>query len=270
MAKRLANSRFNLSVYNRSPEPMKELEKLGATCATSLDEIAENCNVIILSLPSSADVEAVVVGKKGLANKIRRGSIIVDTSTIDPAVSAGIASKIRSLKSFFLDAPVSGGPEGAESGSLTFMVGGNKHAFLVIRKVLEKLGKEIVYLGNSGSGLRMKLLNQSLVACYIVACAETYLLSKKFRARRNEVLRVISNSWGDSPVFRHFMKTVLGGSYEGGATIKLIRKDVTIILQNARRAGLKMELLESAHKILSEAMQKGYGGMDASILYAIH
>jgi 3-hydroxyisobutyrate dehydrogenase-like beta-hydroxyacid dehydrogenase len=116
----------------------------------------------------------------------------------------------------------------------------------------------------------MKLLNQALVACYFAAAAETYNWSRKTKVKRKDMTNIISNSWGDSPVFRHFMNTIEAGRLKGGAKIRILKKDVDMILRNARRDGARMRLLETVETELSSAMQKGLGEMDATSLYLEH
>ena len=113
----------------------------------------------------------------------------------------------------------------------------------------------------------MKLLNQSLVACYVEAVAETYDLARKFGIAKTDMFNVISASWGDSPVFRHFIKVMSTKKFRGGATIKTIDKDVSIILRNADKIGAKMALLRLVHRQFSHALSRGFGGMDAAVLF---
>jgi 3-hydroxyisobutyrate dehydrogenase len=269
MAMRLVSHGIRLTVYNRSKSAMDRIAKSGARPARNLGEIAKSCNVIFLSLPSTRDVENVTIGKSGLLSELRTGSIIVDTSTIDPQSTKRIESKLRTKKCRFLDAPVSGGPEGAELGSLTFMVGGNRRSFSKIKRVLKILGQEIVYIGNSGSGQKMKLLNQSLVACYFVAAAESYRWSRKIKLDQNDILKVLSKSWGDSPVLRHFMKTLRSKKLGGGARIRILKKDVSLVLRNSEKDRVKMKLLKTVNAKLSRAIREGLGDMDATALWLL-
>jgi 3-hydroxyisobutyrate dehydrogenase-like beta-hydroxyacid dehydrogenase len=127
MANRLLQSGFEVLVYNRSPGPTHKLASVGATIASGLGQIARDCKIIILSLPSSPEVKEVVLG--GLFKDLAEGAIVIDTSTIDPAVSSFLEKKLKTKRCLFLDAPVSGGPEGAEAGTLAIMIGGNPRAF---------------------------------------------------------------------------------------------------------------------------------------------
>lgn len=164
---------------------------------------------------------------------------------------------------------VSGGPEGASAGTLAIMVGGDRLAFERSSAVLQKLGTNVFYLGESGSGLKVKLFNQALVSVYFVAVAEAYQWSTKIGLKMEDLEKVITKSWGDSPVFRHFLSVVRSGNLRGGATVRNIRKDVSIIIESADRDKAPMSLGKVAARYLNDAAQLGYEDFDVSVLYTL-
>lgn len=269
MAKNLLRAGYEVVVYNRSLQPVEELVNAGALPASSPQEVARQSNIIVLALLDSRAVESVVLGERGIFHGMSPGTIVIDTSTIDPATTTGMAEKLRTRGSYFLDAPVSGGPEGAAAGTLSIMVGGDRSAFDQAKEVISKMGKNVFYMGESGSGMRVKLFNQALVGVYFVAVAEAYLWAKKTGLKVEDLQKIISMSWGDSPVFRHVVATVISGDMKAGASMRNLVKDLDIILKSAKDDGARLTLLELADQYIARASEKGYEAYDASILYSI-
>ena len=267
MTRNLLNAGYEVVVYNRSPNKAEEMKVHGAIVAASVEEVARRSDIVVLSLPSPEAVTTVALGKGGLVDGLAKGSVIIDTSTIDPAVAMKIASELKAKGCYFLDSPVSGGPEGAAAGTLTIMVGGDASAFEKSGHVLRTIGKSIFYLGESGSGQKMKLANQALVGVYFVAIAEAYRWSIRMGVREEDLLRVISTSWGDSPVFRHFMSVVKSGRYEDGASIKLMKKDLSIVLGISEKENIPMSLAKLSQGCFLKADELGYGDFDMSFIH---
>jgi 2-hydroxy-3-oxopropionate reductase len=269
MAKNLIKGGYKLVVYNRSKPATEEMAKEGALVAASPAEMARQCEIVILSLPSSAAVEETVLGERGLVHGLSPGGIVVDTSTIDPAVAVRVEAELSRRGHHFLDAPVSGGPEGASAGTLAIMVGGDRSAFERSSAVLQKMGANVFYLGESGSGLKVKLFNQALVGVYFVAVAEAYAWSTKMGLKLEDLENVITKSWGDSPVFRHFLSVVGSGNLRGGAAVRNIKKDLSIIIESADREKAPMSLAKLADRYISGASRLGYDDFDVSVLYTL-
>lgn len=269
MAKNLLKAGYKLIVYNRSSYSVEEMMKLGATSAASPELLARECRVTILSLPAITAVDEAVLGNRGLIHGLSSDSIVIDTSTIDPESAVEIAQAIKSKKCYFLDAQVSGGPEGAESGTLSIMVGGDVSAFESCKEILEKIGKSIFYIGESGSGQKIKLVNQALCGAYFVVVAEAFQLAQKMNLKQEDLLKVISRSWGDSPVFRHFISVINSQDYTDGAKINLYRKDLSIVTAISKKYKLPMPALELALRYYSKASELGFDEFDASYLSSL-
>ena len=269
MAKNLLKAGYPLVVYNRSPGPAQELAAEGAERASSPEAVARACRFVVLALLDSVAVESVVLGEKGLVHGLSPGSVVIDTSTIDPAASIRISKELRRRKVHFLDAPVSGGPEGAAAGTLTVMAGGDRSAFEEAEPIMRKLGKNVFYVGAAGSGLRFKLFNQALVGVYFVAIAEAYAWARKMGLKLGDLQKIISLSWGDSPVFRHFASVVAAGDLKGGASVRNLKKDLGLITRGANADGARMSLAEIAEKYIAKAAEMGYEDHDTSAIYLI-
>lgn len=269
MAKNLLKAGHELVVHNRSFPPVEEMVKLGAASAPSPADVGRECEVVILSLPTGDAVREVVLGRKGVVQGLSPRGIVIDTSTIDPEMAVCVADELKARQCYFLDAPVSGGPEGAEAGTLSMMIGGERSAFESCKDVLEKMGKSVFYLGDSGSGQKMKLINQALCSSYFIVVADAFRLSKKMNVQEEDMLRVISRSWGDSPVFRHFLAVVGSGQYDDGARIGLYRKDLSIISSIVNRQKLSIPILELVQSYFEKASQLGYQNLDASYMHVL-
>ncbi len=269
MTKNLLKAGYQVVVHSRSSPPVEEMRKVGAIAATSPEEVARVCEVVILSLPTSEAVSTVVLGEKGIARGLSPGGIVIDTSTIDPEVAVRIANGLKGRGCYFLDAPVSGGPEGAETATLTMMVGGELSAFERCKEILERMSKSVFYLGDSGSGQKLKLINQALCSSYFVVVAEAFQLSKKMSVQEEDLLRVVSKSWGDSPVFRHFLAVVASDHYEDGAKIGLYKKDLSIISGIAKKKQLSTPALDLVRSYYVKAAQLGYNDFDASYMHLL-
>ena len=179
MASNLLRAGYPLVVHNRSRAPVDELAGMGAEPAWSPREVAQHAQVIILMLPNSPHVRQVAAGPDGLFEGISRGSVIIDCSSISPRVTAELAGQAAGLGVDWLDAPVTGGPQGATSGTLTFMVGGPAQALERVRPILHAMGKTIVHIGERpGSGQIAKACNQVAVALELQAVCESLLLAQ--------------------------------------------------------------------------------------------
>jgi 2-hydroxy-3-oxopropionate reductase len=179
MASNLLRAGYPLVVHNRSRAPVDELAGMGAEPAWSPREVAQHAQVIILMLPNSPHVRQVAAGPDGLFEGISRGSVIIDCSSISPRVTAELAGQAAGLGVDWLDAPVTGGPQGAKSGTLTFMVGGPAQALERVRPILRAMGKTIVHIGERpGSGQIAKACNQVAVALELQAVCESLLLAQ--------------------------------------------------------------------------------------------
>ena len=269
MARNLLRSGYSLAVYNRSREPVKALAKEGAYAAGSPREVAERAEVVLLSLPGPSEVLQVLFGERGLAEGLAEGKMVIDTSTTDPATAKEAYARFREMGVGFLDAPVSGGPEGAERATLTFMVGGEREVFERSREILNRLGKNIFYVGPPGSGQAVKLVNQILVGLHTIATAEACLFAETLGLDHEKVYEIIKTSAGDSFIFRRAYMQMARRLFTEGWQTYLIQKDLGLVLRTAEGSSLPMPATALARQLYSSASRAGYEKKDSATLVEV-
>lgn len=196
MAQNLMEAGHELVLYNRTIEKAEEIAGDGATVAGSPREVAESCDLIVLMLPDSPQVEEVVEGEDGVLEGIREGSLVVDMSTISPVVTRELAEKLEERGATMLDAPVSGGEPGAQQGTLAIMVGGGEEDFERARPLLEVMGDTITHVGPTGAGQTAKAANQIVVAVTLEGISEALVLASKAGVAPEKILEAISGAGG--------------------------------------------------------------------------
>lgn len=237
-------------------------EACGATAAKSLAEISQQCDHILLSLPDSHVVEAVVEGPGGLLAHARAGQVIVDLSTAAASSTIRLAQRLAERGVTFIDAGISGGAAAAEKGTLTLMVGGDKATVDSIQWMLKPFSTKVAYMGASGAGHTTKLLNNFLNAVSLAATAEVMVAGKKAGLDLHLLLDVLNSSSGvNFATLNRFPKIVDGDYLEGGLTGKLMTKDVVLYVDRARELGVMS--LNAAGPMASFGLGTalGYGDM---------
>src|SRR5688572_7767717 len=192
MAQNLLAKGFALSVYNRTPSKLEPLLGPGAVAASSPADLARRSEVVLTCLSDTAAVEAVLFGPGGVVEGVRPGSVVVDTSTISPSKTREFAARLSERNVPLLDAPLSGGSEGAERGTLSIMVGGAGEALERVLPVLEAVGRQITHVGASGSGQMVKLVNQILVVGGMLAMAEALTFAQAAGLDLEKTLAAVS------------------------------------------------------------------------------
>ena len=265
MAKRLLHANYNVIVYNRTPEKAKDLVSVGAVLASDIVSLAKESDILFSCLSMPADVESVYLGEDGVLNHAKPNTICVDFTTVGPDTSRLVFKKAVESKIHFLDAPVSGGPEGAEEGSLTIMVGGERQAFEKVEAILDVLGSFIQYLGETGSGSVAKLMNQYLVAVHSIAASEVMVTGTALGLKSEQLYNILKVSYGDSRMLRrHMDHFVLDRNFEPGGAVKYVHKDVKLANQLLAEAGIHEFTGQLAEKSFFNAMEKGLAGLDMS------
>lgn len=270
MAVNLLKAGHDLIVYNRSKGAVKELAELGAASAETPSEVGEKAEVIFLCLPVGKDVAGVVAGEKGILGTASPGTVIVDHSTISPDDSKRMYDVCREKGVGFLDAPISGGVTGAQAGTLSIMVGGDKADFDRVFPLLEILGKNIYYLGSAGSGNVMKLVNNLLVGITNAALAEAFVLAVKAGLNPAQVLDILSNATGDSAMLRRNIPNfVLKRDFSPAFTLDMLNKDMALAEELALNQGVRLLLGSLAHQVGREAGAAGYGQEDMAAVVKV-
>ncbi|MCM3568494.1 NAD(P)-dependent oxidoreductase [Neobacillus mesonae] len=265
MARRLLDHGYQVQVYNRTKAKVQTLVQQGAVHADTAAGLASECEVICTCLSMPADVEEVYLGEQGIVKHAQKGTICIDFTTVGSDTSKIVFEKASSKGIHYLDAPVSGGPEGAEQGSLTIMAGGSRDVFEKVSPILKALGKTIEYLGPSGAGSIAKLINQYLVAVHSLAASEAMVTGAAFGLDAEKLLTVLKVSYGDSKMLRRNMEQyVLERQFEPGGAVKYVHKDVRLANQLLKQAGLSPFTGQLAEEAFQTASAKGLQDLDMS------
>jgi 2-hydroxy-3-oxopropionate reductase len=263
MAKNLLKAGHTLVVYNRSGGPVKELVEAGATAASSPKDVASQSELIITMLPNSPNVKQAVLGKDGVIEGARPGSLLVDMSSIAPLASREIAAELAGKGIEMLDAPVSGGEPKAIDGTLAIMVGGKEAVFEKVKDdVMLKMGASAVHCGDIGAGNVTKLANQIIVALNIAGMSEAFVLATKAGVDPELVFNAIKGGLAGSTVLNAKAPMVLEGNYKPGFRIELHIKDLQNALDTAHEIGTPIPLTSLIMEIMQALKVDGKSGED--------
>lgn len=249
MAQNLLKAGHHVWVRNRSKAPEEELRKDGAIPA-GCREMAENCELVITMLPNSPQVREVLLGQNGIAQYMRQGQTVIDTSSINPVASREIAAELAERGIEMLDAPVSGGEPKAIDGTLSFMVGGRQEVFDRCKGILLTMGASAVRCGEVGAGNTTKLANQIIVACSIQALAEALTLAQKAGVDPELVFQAIRGGLAGSTVMNAKAPMMLAGDDRPGFKIDLHIKDLNNVLDCAHTVGAPVPMTAQVQEIL--------------------
>jgi len=242
MAKNLLKAGYPVVVYDIVSEAVKELVDAGAEQGASSADVASKSEVIITMLPNSPHVKEVVLGKNGVLEGAKPGSILVDMSSIAPLASKEISEKAAEKGVIMLDAPVSGGEPKAIDGTLSIMVGGPEDAFKKVEDILKKMGASVVHIGDIGSGNITKLANQIIVALNIAAMSEAMVLATKAGVDPEKVFEAIRGGLAGSTVLNAKVPLVLQRNFKPGFRIELHIKDLMNALETGHEIGVPLPL----------------------------
>jgi len=240
MAKNLLKAGYPVTVWNRTTSKMREPVSLGAKAANSPKEVAEKSDVAIIMVGDSPDVEAVVLGPSGVLEGAKQGLIVVDMSSISPTTTRHIAEVLAERGVKMLDAPVSGGDIGAQEATLSIMVGGPKEVYEECLLIFKVLGKQITYMGETGSGQAAKLCNQVICALHIQAVCEGLILGAKLGLDLERLLQVVTTGYANSRILSHLGPKIINRDFRPGFKMHHQLKDLKNALTTA--ASLKLPL----------------------------
>jgi 3-hydroxyisobutyrate dehydrogenase-like beta-hydroxyacid dehydrogenase len=263
MAARLLAAGHPVVAHTRTPAHGRPLAALGAELVASPAAVAERCDVVLGCLLDSAVVEHVHLGPSGLLSVARRGQVFAEHGTFAPALARRLAAVAAERGATFLDAPVTGGPEGAAAGSLVCMVGGEAAAVERAAPAVGAFAREVVRVGPSGAGLELKLVNQLLVAVHAVAAAEAAALLQRLDVPWPVAERVLTSGWASSAVLARSLPRVAASDYAGsGAPIGLLLEVLPLVAAVCQERGVDAELFRYAHETLARATDAGLGELD--------
>jgi 3-hydroxyisobutyrate dehydrogenase len=266
MAANVHRAGFPLTVWNRTPGRATELGAAGARVATSPAELARTSDIVILCVSDTPDVEALLFGSDGISDGIKSGALVIDCSTISPAATAAFAARLRDAGSGFIDAPVSGGSEGARLATLSIFVGGEDADVERARPVLEAMGKTITHFGPAGSGQAVKAVNQVVLAGAYLGVAEGIVLALKAGLDPQAVAGALGGGAAQSWVLANRSGRMIANDYPLGFRTALHLKDLSIALDLARGLGATLPIAALAAQLEAGLVARGRGDEDMSNL----
>ncbi|MGO9177241.1 MAG: NAD(P)-dependent oxidoreductase [Desulfobaccales bacterium] len=264
MALNVMKAGHDLIIHNRTRHKEELLAAHGAKRAASPREAALEAEMIITSLSDTPDVEEVVLGNNGIIHGARPGSVVVDMSTISPDATRKIEQVLRAKGIKMIDAPVSGGSEGAKQGTLAIMVGGDPEDVERVMPVLKAIGTKITHVGPIGAGQLTKAINQTIVAGVYLGVAEGMVLGLKAGLDMDKVVEAIGEGAAGSWVLTHRSKNMINNNYPLGFRVRLHQKDLGIALETAKKLGVTMLVAALMDQIETGIVARGYGDEDLS------
>src|SRR6266550_7398303 len=274
MSLHLLKAGHHVTIFARHPEKaeVQEVLNAGAKLAPSPRAVAIASDMVITMVPNSAQVEEVVCGPQGILVGARKGLIIIDMSTIAPSMSRKLADIAAERGVHFLDAPVSGGSQGAEIGALTIMVGGEREIFEQARPVLEAMGKpeNIFHVAHNGAGEIIKLVNQVVCGAIAAAVAESFVLGVKAGADVDTMAKIIGASTGANwQLANQFPLRAFNGSFQPGFMTDLLHKDLGLALDLAAENTVPAAMIALTRQMYEMARAEGYGHDDYTSLLKV-
>ena len=266
MAVNLHRAGFALQVHTRSRTAERAADLEGAVSCASPASVAQNVDVLLVCVSDDSAVEEVLFGADGAAASLRKGCVVLDCSTIAPATAIACAERLANAGVHYLDAPVTGGTEGAVAGTLTLLVGGEAEALDRARPLLEVIGSSIHHFGSVGMGQQVKAVNQVLVAGSYAAVAEAMALGQRLQLPMDAVVTALRQGAAGSWALSHRSTAMLEGEYPLGFRLDLHHKDLNIALSSGREVGLEMPVTHLVQQLEAELISRGYGNEDVSTL----
>ncbi len=269
MAGHLQQNGFATTVYNRTTSKAEQWVKTyGGKFAETPREAAIDADIVMVCVGNDDDVRSVFYGDDGLLNSISENTIVIDHTTASAELARELSEQVHNRVALFLDAPVSGGQQGAENGVLTAMIGGDKAAFEAAQEALQCYCKTREYMGQAGYGQLAKMVNQICIAGVVQGLSEGLQLARKAGLDPDALIRAISQGAAGSWQMQNRYKTMWQGHYEHGFAVDWMRKDLKIALAEADRHGLSMPLTALVDQFYAEVQQMGGNRWDTSSLLA--
>jgi 3-hydroxyisobutyrate dehydrogenase-like beta-hydroxyacid dehydrogenase len=266
MARHVVSRGHQVTVHNRTRDREEPLAALGATRAASPGEAAIGADVVLTCVSDGPDLEAVVLGDGGIAETIQRGAVLVDCSTVSPTVERTLAAAIEEHGAWLVDAPVSGGSEGAQRGTLTVFCGGSEAAVALATPVLECFAKSITRMGPVGAGQAAKAVNQIFLAGAYAGLAEALVYGQQAGLPMEDLVLALQGGAADSWVIRNRSANVVNDTYPLGFRLWMHLKDIRIALAEAEALGLDLPTTRLVADLEQQLVEAGYGNEDVSAL----
>ena len=256
-----------LTVYDLNADAVKRLTDAGATAAKTPKEVGEASDVVVTMLPEPQHVQQVILGKDGVAEGLKAGSVVIDMSTIDPYTSQAIGAELKKRGIDMVDSPVGKTSEHAASGTLTLMIGGDPKVIEKVRPVLDRMGSDSHYCGGLGMGHAMKITNNLLATTIMTANTEALAIGAKCGLTLELMMEVMKTTMGNNvQLYSAMPKKAFKGDDSPGFSIKLAGKDVRLAVELARKQGFEPLVGAGAQATLERAMKLGLGDRDTAAL----
>ncbi|HQY95026.1 NAD(P)-dependent oxidoreductase [Caldilinea sp.] len=259
MAANLLNAGFPLTVWNRTVTRMQDLVGQGAHAGASPADVAERSDIVVICVSDTADVQEVVLGEHGVIHGARSGALVIDCSTISPQATRDMALALSEVGIFMLDAPVSGGSEGAAKGALSIMVGGEREQFERALPLFQAMGKTITHIGGHGAGQTAKLVNQVLVVGNCIAMCEALLFAQAGGVDLQKTYNAISQGAAGSWMFTNRAPQIMQRDWRPGFTIDLQQKDLRLVLEAADDLGVPLPVTSLVFQLYRTLQMQGSG-----------
>lgn len=270
MASSLRRAGYQVHVCDMRHEAAVAFAAEGGAACSSSAEVAAHCEVVVSVVVNAAQTEAVLFGEAGAAAALKRGSVFVMCSTVDPNWSIALEARLAELGVLYLDAPISGGSAKAASGQMTMMTSGTEAAYAKVGSALDAMAAKVYRLGNkAGAGSKVKIINQLLAGVHIAAAAEAMALGIREGVDASAIYEVITNSAGNSWMFENRMAHVLAGDYTPLSAVDIFVKDLGLVLDTARASKFPLPLSATAHQMFMQASTSGFGREDDSAVIKI-
>ena len=266
MAANLRKAGFEVTVWNRTPGKAGDLVALGCREAATPADVGRSADIVVTCVSDTPDVEAVLFGPQGVASGLAAGGMVIDCSTISPDATRTFAARLAQQGAGWVDAPVSGGSEGAKNGTLTVMVGGSDADVERARPVLSAMGKTITHFGPAGSGQAVKAVNQVVISGVYLAVAEGMVLSMKAGLDPQAVVAALGGGVAGSWILANRSAKMVNNVYPLGFKTSLHLKDLGIALDMARTLGASLPVTSLAAQLEAGLVARGYGDEDMSNL----
>lgn len=268
MAANLVTAGFDVTGYNRSPAKVERLVAAGGRGAASAAKAVEGADVVITMLPDSPDVEAVLLGDgdSGLLAGLAAGTIVIDMSTIRPDVARSLAAAGAERGIGVLDAPVSGGEQGAVDATLSVMVGGEVATFETAKPVLDAVGRTIVHVGPAGAGQTVKAANQLIVGGTLQLVSEALVFLAAHGVDQSRAVEVLAGGLAGSAVLDRKAPAMLARNFDPGFRVDLHHKDLGIVTAAAREAGVAIPVGALVATLMGSLRAQGHGDLDHAAL----
>jgi len=260
MASNLVAAGYDVVVWNRTPAKTEGLVGAGATLAPSPAAVAEAADIVMVCVSDTPDVEAVAFGNAGITKGLRQEGLIVDHSTISPAASKSFAATVEEQGGHWLDAPISGGSEGAANGTLSIMIGGDAKQIDRARPFLEVVGETITHVGPHGAGQLVKAVNQVLVVLNQLAVSEALLLAQAGGLDLGSTLAAVEGGAAGSWMLSHRGPQMIARDWTPGFTIDLQQKDLRLVLEAADELGVPVPGTSLVFQMYRALQEQGLGG----------